>query len=340
MTTPTASDRRMRRGRDGSEMWSEHKVRSRTLCEAVAAEAVHDFRNILQAVSMLSEVALMHLPEASPVSETVHQIKTACLDASELCNWMLDDACVASREIEQVDLSALVTAIAPQLATYVPADSALRLQLADTEPKAAVCSGQIRQLVMNLVKNAAESLSKRSGSVTVSTGVIEHSLADVANCDSEAPGMHSFLEVSDTGCGMDAATQALLIERSFSTKADGHGLGMASIRRIVRGCGGVMHVHSQVGEGTRIRVLFPRPQHIDDAHDLPAEESAFDRGGFADRPESILINACASARNPTNRTFLVTVAEPSFVKYAAGNQPILCTLDARRSSDSETATGQ
>jgi signal transduction histidine kinase len=237
------------------------RVRSRTFRDSATAEAVHDFRNILGTVSMLSELALMDLPETSPVSATVRSIRAACADAKDLCNRMLDDACNASRSIELVNLSDLVTALEPLLATYVPADSELLFFLMDGTPLAEGSPGGIRQVVMNLVKNAAEALGGRPGSVMVSTGLIEFDTTEDAECPGQGsigPGLYSYLAVTDTGCGMDEATRARLFEGSFTTKADGHGLGMASIRRTVHGCGGFMQVASQVGSGTQIRVLFPQ----------------------------------------------------------------------------------
>jgi signal transduction histidine kinase len=174
---------------------------------------------------------------------------------------MLDDSRNASKGVERVELSNLVMALAPSLTAYVPAESALRFDLTNKVLLVDATPCGIRQVVMNLVKNAAEALSDRPGAVTVGTGLVELDAQGVAGLDSQKSirtGPYSYLDVSDTGCGMDKATKARLFERYFTTKPDGHGLGMASIRRIVHGCGGEIQVHSRVGVGTRIRVLFPR----------------------------------------------------------------------------------
>jgi signal transduction histidine kinase len=236
------------------------RVRLQTFHDTETAEAVHDFRNILSTGFLLSELALMDLPETSPVSATVRRIRVACADANDLCNRMLDDSRNASKGVERVDLSTLVMAMAPLLTTYVPAESALRFDLTESTPLADASPGGIHQVVMNLVKNAAEALGDQPGAVTVSTGLVELDAVGTAEAvcqSSKRTGQYSYLAVSDTGCGMDEATRARLFERYFTTKADGHGLGMASIRRIVHGCGGEIQVHTQVGGGTQIRVLFP-----------------------------------------------------------------------------------
>ena len=237
------------------------RVRLQPCRDAEAAEAVHDFRNILGTVSLLSDLALMDLPETSRASATVRRIQAACVEANDLCNRMLDDSRNASKCGEPVDLSSLVMAMPLLLAIYVPPESELRFNLNESASLASVSPGGIRQVVMNLVKNAAEALGDRPGSVTVSTGMVELNAmgaAELACQNTIKAGTYSYLAVSDTGCGMDEATIARLFERHFTTKADGHGLGMASIQRIVHGGGGIIQVHSEVGGGTQIRVLFPR----------------------------------------------------------------------------------
>lgn len=224
-------------------------------------EVVHDLRNILNVVSMLTELALLELPGVSPVNDTVHSIKSACGDASSLCNRIMDASRVTSETAERGDLSTVIRAIAPLLAAYVPTKSTLHFDLAAETPFVHGAVDGIRRLLMNLVKNAAESLGDQAGSVTVSTGTIglDSKGAVVSqNHPSMKVQMYSYLAITDTGCGMDEATQTRLLEQSFTTKSGGHGLGMASVRRIVDGCGGLIQVCSQVGYGTQIRVLFPQ----------------------------------------------------------------------------------
>jgi signal transduction histidine kinase len=224
------------------------------------AEAVHDFRNILNTVSMLTELAMLTLTEASPVFSMIGQIKAACADASELCNRMLLPPDQKAVNIECLDLSTLVLAMAPQLATFLPVVSSLHFDLVDKSPLKVTSSCEIRQVVMNLVKNAAESLGDRPGSVTVSTGLVElgePSFDQTLIPQQAKPGQYSYLAVTDTGCGMDEATRSRLFEPFFTTKPHGHGLGTASIQRIVQNNGGVIQVQSHSGNGTQIRVMFP-----------------------------------------------------------------------------------
>jgi two-component system cell cycle sensor histidine kinase/response regulator CckA len=224
------------------------------------AETVHDFRNILNLISLLSQLVLRVLPDVSPVYATVWQIKVASADASELCDRMMKPPNRENVDIECVDLSTLVLGMAPQLTTFLPIVSSLHFDLVDKSPLKVTSSCEIRQVIMNLVKNAAESLDDRPGSVTVSTGLIELddvSLDRTLIRSRATRRKYSYLGVSDTGCGMDDSTRSRLFEESFTTKSRGHGLGTASIRRIVQNNGGIIQVNSQPGNGTQIRVLFP-----------------------------------------------------------------------------------
>lgn len=229
--------------------------------DSETAESVHDFRNILNTVSMLSELALMDLPEASTAGSTIRHIRAACADATDLCNRMLEDSRKFPKGGEWTDLSSVIRSLEPLLTTYLPGRSKLSLEFTDGLPVAKASPCEIRQVVMNLVKNAAEALGDRLGTVTVSTGVVEFGKPEMAagsSWQTSAEGRYSYLVVADTGCGMDTATKARLLRQSFTTKSDGHGLGMASIRRIVQKCGGILQVQSRLGLGTQIRVLLPQ----------------------------------------------------------------------------------
>ena len=119
---------------------------------------------------------------------------------------------------------------------------------------------QVRQLVTQLVTNASDSLGEESGLVTVATGTLEADrelLKRTFPGDDLPPGTYVFLEVSDTGCGMDGETLGKIYDPFFSTKFVGRGLGLAAVLGIVRGHGGTLQVSSEPGQGSTFRVLFP-----------------------------------------------------------------------------------
>ena len=164
-----------------------------------------------------------------------------------------------SKGVERVDLSTLVMALSPGLETYLPTDSTLDFDLIENAPVYAV-PGDIRRIVYNLVKNAAEALGSGPGTITISTGVIERVAAEADEPLAESAAMtgrYSYLSVSDTGCGMDETSRASLFDEPATTKEDGHGLGLTSVQRIVFRYAGLLEVQSRVGCGTQFIVLLP-----------------------------------------------------------------------------------
>jgi len=121
-------------------------------------------------------------------------------------------------------------------------------------------SVQLRQVVTNLVMNAAESLGADGGRVAVSTGILHASrtMLDAGLLGHERPvGTYVFLEVSDTGCGIEPEHMRKIFEPFFSTKFTGRGLGLAAVLGIVRSHDGALSVSSSPGNGTTFRILLP-----------------------------------------------------------------------------------
>jgi CheY-like chemotaxis protein len=134
---------------------------------------------------------------------------------------------------------------------------------------------------MYLAANAADAIGPNEGTVTIRTGTLQCDAAfleGVVADDPVAPGCHAFIEVTDTGCGMDADTRANILEPFFTTKNGHRGLGLASIRGIVSGHGGAIKVHSERNKGSSFMVLLPfqgaaaAPLQCDVAPAAPAPE--------------------------------------------------------------------
>jgi CheY-like chemotaxis protein len=140
----------------------------------------------------------------------------------------------------------------------------LRYQLSPRLPPIEADATQVQQIVMNLITNASEALGDKSGVIAVSTGIMECDRAYLEGCyldDKLAPGRYVYLEVSDTGCGLDDETRARMFDPFFTTKFTGRGLGLAAVLGIVRGHRAAIRVDSHIGRGTSFRVLFPASAH-------------------------------------------------------------------------------
>jgi two-component system, cell cycle sensor histidine kinase and response regulator CckA len=136
----------------------------------------------------------------------------------------------------------------------------LRLNLQPALPPVEADATQIRQIVMNLIINASEAIGDESGVISISTGALECTrayLKDVWLDEKIQEGSYLFLEVSDSGCGMDKETLARLFDPFFTTKFTGRGLGMAAVLGIIRGHHGAIKVYSEAGKGTTFKVLLP-----------------------------------------------------------------------------------
>jgi CheY-like chemotaxis protein len=118
-------------------------------------------------------------------------------------------------------------------------------------------SGQVQQIVMNLVANAAEAIGgQQAGDIVVKTGIARPAELSADECPPPAAGEYVFIEVSDTGCGMDEATKAKMFDPFFTTKFTGRGLGLAAVSGIVRAHGGSISVVTAPGAGSTLKVCL------------------------------------------------------------------------------------
>ncbi|WP_322817479.1 ATP-binding protein [Tepidiforma sp.] len=231
----------------------------------LSAGLAHDFNNILAAVVGNAEFALLLVEEDSPVHLALHDIREAGRRAAEIVQQMIRFAGKGAPAPERLELSGIVGETLQLLRGSVGARVRTVTDFA-TEPVFVVADAvSIRQVVMNLVVNAAEAMAGQGGQLTVRTGrrlldkraIRACQRATCRGCGAAAPGMYALLEVVDTGVGMDAATRERIFDPFFSTKFTGRGLGLAAVAGIVSAHGGMIHVASRPGRGTWFRVFLP-----------------------------------------------------------------------------------
>ena len=131
---------------------------------------------------------------------------------------------------------------------------------------------------MNLIINASDAIGEKSGVITITTGAMECDRAYLSGLylTEELPeGVYIYLEVSDTGSGMDEKTKKKIFDPFFPTKFSGRGLGLAAVLGILRGHKGAIKVYSELNRGTTFKVLLPasreKASHIRASDPLPAE---------------------------------------------------------------------
>ena len=163
--------------------------------------------------------------------------------------------------VTPLDVSDLAREISTLIQSSIPRTVQLKLELQSHLPCVEADAGQIEQLIMNLVINGAEAIGEgTTGTVLVTTGVQnvdEAYIRQTLSPNKLTPGQFVYLEVQDTGCGMDGATRAKIFDPFFTTKVTGRGLGLAAVLGIVGGHKGALTVSSAPGEGSTFKVMFP-----------------------------------------------------------------------------------
>ncbi len=229
----------------------------------LAGGIAHDFNNLLTGILGNANLARLTLPAGSSVVPRLRAIETASHRAAELCRQMLAYAGKGRFVVEPVDLGQLSSGLVPLLEVSIAHKSTLRLALAPSLPAVLADATQLRQIVMNLVLNAADAVSGRPGEIALVTGVVHADRAFLKSCVTGAdlpPGDFVFLDVTDNGCGMSPEVVAKIFDPFYTTKFAGRGLGLAAVLGIVRGHHGALHVASRPGHGTTFRLLLPSGQ--------------------------------------------------------------------------------
>jgi CheY-like chemotaxis protein len=226
----------------------------------LAGGIAHDFNNLLVAILGNASLALLDLPEDSPARQSIADIEIASQRAGELARQMLAYSGRSRFQVEPVELGELVRELMTLLQVSISKSVVIKLDLS-TEPIVVDAdAAQLRQVLMNLVINAADAIGDRSGFVTIRVGQLQADAAYLADVHPEAEleaGRYAALEVSDTGIGMDTATQSRIFDPFFTTKFAGRGLGLAAVLGIVRGHGGALRVYSELGRGSTFRIVLP-----------------------------------------------------------------------------------
>ena len=260
----------------------EEQVRHAQKLESLGLMAggiAHDFNNLLVGILGSASQALSKLGPDSPVRSDMEQLEKAADRAAELCKQLLAYSGRGRFDVRPLSISDLVGELADLLDVAVQRKGLLRYELAPGLPLIKGDGAQIRQVVVNLVTNAAEAIGPDGGTITVSTRVLHiERPVESPSVGTVAPGRYTCLEVADTGCGMDEDTLKKMFDPFFTTKFTGRGLGLAAVLGIVRGHSGSIDVHSEAGEGTTFRALFPCAEGVRPEPPRPAPPTEVARG--------------------------------------------------------------
>jgi PAS domain S-box-containing protein len=240
----------------------EEKVRHAAKLESLGVLAggiAHDFNNLLTGILGNASLLKEMVPAASSAG-LLHNVIRASERAAQLSRQMLAYSGRGQFSVQPIDLSRQVREFVSFIETTISKNVTLRLRVADTLPMVEGDEGQLQQVIMNLVVNAAEAIGEREGWVEVSTRIEKTSaplVSDLLPSQELPAGEYVVLQVADNGAGMDDVTRAKIFDPFFTTKFTGRGLGLAAVLGIIRGHGGTIRVSSHPGIGTCFQVYFP-----------------------------------------------------------------------------------
>lgn len=225
----------------------------------LAAGVAHDFNNLLTSILGNTSLVLGDLPEEHEARERLDEVVRASNRAAELTRQLLAYSGKARFAMKRVDIGSAIHDTEELLRSSLPKKVRLDMSVGSGLPAVEADPSQIQQMLLTLVINSAEAIGDASGTIRVTAGQRDAQV---------------WLEVSDTGCGMDEHVRAHLFDPFFTTKFTGRGLGLSAVAGIVRAHHGAIEVESAPGAGATFRIFLPALKPVAAVEPLPPPRAA------------------------------------------------------------------
>ena len=251
----------------------------------LTSSVAHDFNNLLVTIIGNADIGSRQVPSDSPAHEKLRDISAAASQAASLTRQLMDYSRTRREAKCRFDLNTTVSEMTHLLEVAISHKVRLTYALSPTPVTMWGDESSIQQVIMNLLTNSAEAVDSIDGAIVVSSGVETLDRDTLITTTLGAclrAGHYAFLEVSDNGVGLSDAQIARMFDPFYTTKEDGHGLGLAAVLGIVRAHAGTLSVSSRPGKGTSIKLYFP---FNEDSGQATAHESRRERS----RQEHVLL---------------------------------------------------
>jgi CheY-like chemotaxis protein len=271
--------------------------------ERQTASMVHDFNNLLTAITCSSALLRRDVEPGGRAASMVHEIRDAADRAVALVRRMLAASRNEQLAPEPVNIGEVVVGLEPLLARIAGPDVDVQVSIDPLAGFAAVDRDELEHVLLNLAVNARQAMPEGGalGIIAMPVSFAEHE----ARVLSAGPGAHVALQVIDTGVGMPPEVRERAFEPNFTTREEGSGLGLASAHRFAAESGGSIAIWSEPGAGTAVTIYLPRSDALEEAPPSTLRSELLPRGN-----ETVLI---VEADDAVRRVVCTLLAELGYL---------------------------